>query len=288
MPIEFRNRNFTFGYVPPYSHICIHGVWKICVPQFHEFLTHVLYSHHDPVTAGHGGQEKSFTALSNDNYWPGMRAYTTAYVQSCTYCRGSKSLNQKPAGLVLQLLIPSRRWAHMSLDCIIDIPLLTTGPDSILVMVDTVRKMPQFVPAKKPFTAADTVELLKDRFIRYHSFSEVLISDLDPRFQSDLWQQLCRRFKIKRAISSSYHPQSEGQTETDNCTLEQMFRANIQSDEREWERLLPALGLAYNTTSHSSTQLSLFGVMIGDNPLTADAVGALSSTLTPPMTKLFR
>ncbi|CDJ70533.1 hypothetical protein, conserved [Eimeria necatrix] len=144
---------------------------------------------------------------------------------------------------------------------------------------------------KKSFTAADTVELLADRLIRYHGFPEVLISDRDPRFQSDLWNQLCRRFNIKRCMSSSYHPQSDGQTERVNRTLEQMLRTHIKSDEREWERLLPALELAYNTTSHSCTELFPFEVMTGENPLTAadlDIVGALAPTLTPPMTKLFQ
>ncbi|CDI75479.1 hypothetical protein EPH_0005470 [Eimeria praecox] len=65
----------------------------------------------------------------------------------------------------------------------------------------------------------------------------------------------------------------------------------IQSDEREWECLLPALELAYNATSHSSTELSPFDVTIRENPLTAadlDVVGVFSPTLTPPMAKLFR
>ena len=115
--------------------------------------------------------------------------------------------------------------------------------------------MAHFVPAKKTFTAADTVDVLADRLIRYHGLPEALIWDRDPRFQSDLWQQVCTRFNIKRALSSSYHPQSDGQTERVNRTLEQMLRTYIHSDEREWERLLPALELAYNTTSHSSTEL---------------------------------
>ncbi|CDJ67604.1 hypothetical protein ENH_00038690, partial [Eimeria necatrix] len=132
---------------------------------------------------------------------------------------------------------------------------------------------------------------LADRLIRYHGFSEVLISDRDPRFQSDLCPQLCRRFNIKRAMSSSYDPQSDGQTERVNRTLKQMLRTYIQPDERQWERLLPALELAYNTTCHSFIELSPFEVMIGENPLTAanlDIVGALAPTITPPMTKLFR
>ncbi|CDJ45196.1 hypothetical protein ETH_00023240 [Eimeria tenella] len=70
-----------------------------------------------------------------------------------------------------------------------------------------------------------------------------------------------------------------------------MLRTYIQADERELEGLLPALELAYNTTSHSSTELSPFEIMIAENPLTAadlDIVGALAPTLTPLMTKLFR
>ncbi|CDJ49651.1 Retrotransposon nucleocapsid protein, related [Eimeria brunetti] len=92
-------------------------------------------------------------------------------------------------------------------------------------------------------------------------------------------------------MSSAYHPQSGGQAERVNRTLEQMLRTYIQTDEREWERLLPALELSYNTTSHSSTELSPFEAMIGQNPLTAadlDVFGNLAPTLTPSMTKLFR
>ncbi|CDJ69223.1 hypothetical protein ENH_00066250 [Eimeria necatrix] len=123
--------------------------------------------------------------------------------------------------------------------------------------------MVHFVPAKKSFTAAGSVELLADRLIRYHGFPEVLISDRHLRFQSDLWQQLCSRFNIKRRMPSSCHPQSNGQTEWISRTMEQMLRTYMQSDEREWERLLPVLELAYNSTSHSSTELSPFEVMIG-------------------------
>ncbi|CDJ65775.1 hypothetical protein ENH_00013030 [Eimeria necatrix] len=198
LQIEFRNRQFTFRYVQHYLHIRVHGLWRICISHFPEFLSRALHSHHDHVTAGYRGQKKTFAALSKHYYWQGMRAYTTAYIESCIHCRASKSLNQKPADLLQQPLIPSRRWA-----------------------------------------------------------------------QSDIWQQLCSRFNIKWCMCSSYDPQSDGQTELVNRTLDQMLRTYIQSDERKLERLLPALELAYNTTSHSSTEFSTFEVMIGKNPLTA-------------------
>ena len=185
------------------------------------------------MTAGHRGQKKTFHAITGQYYWPGMRAHVTAYVESCVECRRSKSLSQKPAGLLQPLLIPSRRCSHVSLDFITDLPRTLSGHDCILVLVDSLSKMAHFIPTRKSITALDTVELLADRLIRYHGFPDVLISDRDPRFQSEVWQQLCQRFNIKRALSSAYHPQSDGQAERTNRTLEQMLRTYIQSDERE-------------------------------------------------------
>ncbi|CDJ50399.1 hypothetical protein EBH_0033310 [Eimeria brunetti] len=225
--LEFQHRRHTFRFVLPYLHICVGGLWLICVPQFPEFLTHVLCTHHDHVTAGHRGQKKTYTALSKHCYWPGMRAYTNAYVESCTQCRASKSLNQKPAGFLQQLFIPSRRWSHVSVDFVTGLPLTTTGHDAILVVVDSLSKLAHFIPAKKSHSAADIVELLADLLIRYHGFPDVLVSDRDPRFQSEVWSQLCSRFNITRAMSSSYHPQTDGPTERVNRTLEQMPRRHI-------------------------------------------------------------
>ncbi|CDJ36108.1 Similar to Transposon MAGGYgagandpolgenehomologues, related [Eimeria mitis] len=287
---QLQGRRYTFKFCRPYLYICVNGLWRICPPTLPEFLSHLLYEHHEHVTAGHRGERKTFLSLSKLYYWPGMRAYTTAYVESCVQCRASKALSQKPAGLLQPLLVPSRRWSRVSLDFITDLPLTPRGHDCILVIVDSLSKIAHFIPTKKSASTADTIELLADRLIRYHGFPDVLISDRDPRFQSQIWQQLCQRFHIKRAMSSPYRPQSDGQTERVNRTLEKMLLTYIQTDERGWERLLPALELAYNTTSHSSTKVSPFEVMIGQNPVTAadrDVVGNLAPTLTSPVTKLF-
>lgn len=288
--LELNNVLYSFRFSAPYLHICVHGLWRICVPTLPEFLSLVLYRHHDHVTAGHRGQKKTYMAVSRYYFWPGMRTYTNAYVESCVQCRASKSISQKPAGLLQPLAIPPRRWSHVSLDFITDLPTTQDGFDSILVIVDSLSKMAHFIPTKKAATADDTARLLADRLIRYHGIPQVLISDRDPRFQSELWQRLCAAFQIKRALSSSYHPQSDGQTERVNRTLEQMLRTYIQADERQWERLLPALELAYNTTTHSSTELSPFEVMIGQNPITPadlDIIGELQPLPVPRMTKIF-
>ncbi|KAL8440666.1 hypothetical protein Emed_007669 [Eimeria media] len=151
--------------------------------------------------------------------------------------------------------------------------------------------MAHFIPTTATVTAEGVVQLLADRLVRYHGFPKVLLSDRDPRFTSELWRLFCERFDIKRALSSSWHPQTDGQTERVHRTLEQALRTYIQTDESKWEDLLSPLELAYNCTTHSSTGLSPFEVMIGENPLRAsdlDVVEIFEPTITPPMTKLFQ
>ncbi|CDJ46979.1 hypothetical protein EBH_0014230 [Eimeria brunetti] len=135
--------------------------------------------------------------------------------------------------------------------------------------------MAHFIPAKKSFTAGDTVELPVDSLIRYRGLPDALISDRDQCFQRELWQQLRPRFDTKRTLSPSYHRKSDKQTESASSTLEQMLQTYIQSDERGWKCLMPALELTYNTTSHSSTQLSPFEVMIEENALTTASLDSL-------------
>lgn len=272
-------------------YIKLQGLWRICVPDDKACKQYIMYQFHDHPTAGHMGIRKTYDALARLYFWPGIRAYAKTYVESCTRCRAAKTISAKPGGLLQSLQIPNRRWAHVSLDFITGLPLTVRQHDAILTMVDSLSKMAHFVPTTTTASAADVVALLADRLVRYHGLPSVLISDRDPRFVAEVWELFCKRFAIKRALSSSWHPQTDGQTERVHRTLEQVLRTYIQSDETAWEDLLPATELAYNCTVHNSTGLTPFEVMIGENPLRAsdlDLVDELEPTTTPPMTKLFQ
>lgn len=273
--------------------LCIHlqGIWRICVPNFPSFRQRILYQHHDLPTAGHLGVTKTYLQLSRRFYWKGMREYTKLYVETCPRCRASKAISQKPAGLLQSLSIPSRRWSTISLDFIVGLPVSQEGYDAILSVVDSLSKMAHFIPTSSGLSTADFVCLFADRVVRYHGLPSTIISDRDSRFVSEFWRLFCQRFGMKRALSSAWHPQSDGQTERVNRTIEQMMRTYIQSREEDWPKLLPALELAYNCTPHSATGLSPFEVMIGENPVRSqdlDVVDQFPPTVTPPMTKAFR
>ena len=128
------------------------------------------------------------------------------YVDSCTKCRASKSLTAKPGGLLQSLQIPNRRWAQVSMDFITGLPLTSKGHDAILAIVDSMTKMAHFISTTSEASANEVAELLGERLVRYHGLPSIIISDRDTRFVSEMWEAFCNKFKIKRALSSSWHP----------------------------------------------------------------------------------
>ena len=262
--------------------------WKLVVPNNLEARMNLLYEFHDHPLAGHMGFVKTLRQILEVFYWEGLRDFVKKYVDTCTRCQASKSLTQKPAGLLQSLQIPTTRWEHLSMDFITGLPLTAEGHDAIMVVVDRLSKMAHFIPTTAKATANETADLFVKEILRLHGVPQTIVSDRDPRFISKFWEAFTKRLDIKRCLSSSFHPQSDGQTERTNQTIERMLRTFIQTDQSQWERLLPALELAFNTTPNASTGLSPFQVITGENPRTGKSYELLTYYKTPPMQKQFK
>jgi len=69
-------------------------------------------------------------------------------------------------------------------------------------------------------------------------------------------------------MSSSYHPQSDGQTKVMNRTLEQYLRCFTGDQPRKWVEWISWAEYSYNTAIHSSTKLTPFEGVYGIPPPT--------------------
>ena len=67
-------------------------------------------------------------------------------------------------------------------------------------------------------------------------------------------------------MSTAFHPQTDGQTERLNQTLEQYLRCYIDQEQDNWVSLLPLAQFAYNSAENSTTKVSPFYVNYGYNP----------------------
>lgn len=77
---------------------------------------------------------------------------------------------------------------------------------------------------------------------------------------------------MKRALTTSYHPQADGQTEVMNQTLEVSLRAYIGPNRDDWADKLDPIALAYNTSIHTATGMSPAYLLYGYHPITASCL----------------
>jgi hypothetical protein len=223
---------------------------------------------HDDCMMGHGGVAKTLHQLRKEFWWPKMKKDVVRVVQACQYCQRNKARKQKAQGKLLPLPIPPSRWYTVTMDFVTDLPLTSKGHDAILVYTDKLTKMVHFVPTTKTCDAVKTVELFRDNIVRLHGLPKELLSDRGGQFTSHYNLQCEKIWGIKHLLSSSHHPQTDGQTERVNAVMEDYLRHYVGANQTDWEDHLAMAEFAYNNSFHTAIQTTPFLLNYGFEPLT--------------------
>lgn len=238
----------------------------LCVPRIPEILSEIMQELHDEPLAGHFGYHKTYEAAKKRYYWPRMWREVRRYIQSCDKCLRNKPL-AKNQGLLQPLPIPERRWDQVTMDLITNLPRTLSGMDAIFVIVDKLSKRAHFLATSMHATAEELARLFFSEVVRHHGIPRSIVSDRDPRFTAEFWQTLWKLAGTRTSLSTAFHPQTDGQTERMNRTLEQYLRIYVDYDQNTWDSLLAAAEFAYNNASQASTGFTPFELDCGQVPL---------------------
>ena len=186
-----------------------------------------------------------------------MRSTVKQFIQGCDTCQRCKTAMMRPAGLLQPLAIPEKIWTNICIDFIEGLPT-SQGYTVIMVVVDRLSKYAHFVPLKHPFIALMVGKAFLSHIVKLHGVPRSITSDRDKVFISAFWKTLFQMLGTSLCMSSSYHPQTDGQTEVVNRTLEQYLRCFAHDQPKNWLDWLAWAEYSYNTTVHSATRLTPF------------------------------
>lgn len=194
-----------------------------------------------------------------------MQQFVIAFVQSCAVCQQAKSEHVKLPDLLQPLFVPDRAWKVVSMNFIEGLPK-SQGFNALLMVVDKFTKYARFLPLSHPFTALSVARLYFHNVYKLHGLPKVIISDRDHIFTSALSQELFKLSDTQLLMSSSYHPQTDGQTERVNQCLEAFLRCSVHSCPQQWHKWISLAEYWYNTAFHSALGLSPFEALYGHPP----------------------
>jgi hypothetical protein len=223
---------------------------------------------HDTPSTEHYGIAKTCKAIQKLIFWTSMREDVARYVTNCVSCARNKARRHAPYGRLQTVPVLEKPWYSVSMDLIIKLPVTARGHDSICVFVDRLTKMVHFVPCKEKLSANGFAKLYVDNVFRYHGLSEEFIFDRDSRFASEFWKGVTKLLGTRLCVSSSFHPQTDGQTERVNQTLEAYLRHFVSATLNDWDLLLSRAEFAHNNAFHKSVQATPFSLNQGRHPRT--------------------
>ena len=139
-----------------------------------------------------------------------------------------------------------------------------SGYNHVLIMIDHFTKYAEAVPC---ITGS-----AEDTWIARHGCPMTFQSDKGTEFVGELTKELMRRSQVAQAYSTIYHSQTNGLVKRQNRTLASMLRVYCSRYMTDWDKYLPQVMGAYNSTQHSTTGVSQNMMLTGHEkslPLTS-------------------
>jgi transposase InsO family protein len=136
----------------------------------------------------------------------------------------------------------------------------------IMVVVDRFTKYAHFIPVSHPYNVTKIANLFSQNVMKLHGLPNNIVSDRDPTFTIKFWRELFQIQGVKLLMSTTYHPQTDGQTEATNKTLEGYLRCYVGDNPKGWSNWLTMAEYCNNTSYHSSLKSTPFEATYGYPP----------------------
>ena len=137
------------------------------------------------------------------------------YIEGCDLYQRMKNRIEEVAGKLKLSEVPEKPWTHLTVDFITKLPTVAEK-DVILVVCDRLSKMTHFVATTEGTLAEGLARLFRDNVWKLHGLPESMVSDRGSLFAAELTKELNQMLRIETRLSTTFHLQTDRQTERIN------------------------------------------------------------------------
>jgi hypothetical protein len=126
----------------------------------------------------------------------------------------------------------------------------------IMVVLDRLSKYSHFCALQHSFNSSTATQFFMDNILKLYGMPHSIVYDCDPTFTITFWQELFRLQGTQLHLNTSYHPQTNGQTEVVNKCLETYLRCFLYDRKNHWVQCLPLVEWWYKPSYHTTTRMT--------------------------------
>ncbi|GJU51321.1 putative reverse transcriptase domain-containing protein [Tanacetum coccineum] len=209
--------------------LCLNG--RSWLPCYGDLRSVVMHESHKSKYSIHPGSEKMYQDMKKLYWWPNMKADIAIYVRKFLTCA--------------------------------KLPKSSQGFDTIWVIVDRLTKSAHFLPIRENDPLDKLARLYLNRIVARHGIPVLIICDRDGRFTSNFWRSFQKALGTDLSMSTTYHPETDSQSERTIQTLEDMLRACVIDFGKGWVKHLPLAKFSYNNSYHASIKAAPYEALYG-------------------------
>lgn len=222
---------------------------RLCIPKTLE--QKVFEMAHDKHS--HGGFQRTYERIVEAYYMRHLTRRLKRYILHCPECQVNQTKRHAPYGSLRPILTPPLIFHTITIDFILALPLLENGFNTMMTITDKFCKKMTSAPGKDTWGSAEWADALLLALADW-GIPKAIISDRDPKFLSDLWKAIFKSLGTDLLVSTAYHPQTDGQSERTNQTVEIALRFHIACNpEVPWDKFAVHLRSSLNNSTNAST-----------------------------------
>ena len=132
---------------------------------------------------------------------------------------------------------------------------VTEEKRKVVVVMDYFSKWPEAyaLPNQEAKTVATVIV---NEFVCRFGVPLELHSDQGTNFESAVFQEMCSLLGINKTRTTPLHPESDGMVERYNRTLKTQLSLFVAEHQKDWDKYVPLLLMAYRTATHASTHFT--------------------------------